>query len=127
MDIIQNTSNSERSPLSQTLSLWGYRFKNNPLLYIGLLLLITMVLAALFAPWIAPNDPAKMNFAHKLQSPNSEFWFGTDNLGRDIFSRVLYGAQTSLVIGVVTVIFALLIGLPVGLIAGYCGGVSIIF
>lgn len=110
------------SKLRENLALWRYRFSHNPLLFIGLLLLSLMALLAILAPWIAPYDPAQMNFAHKLQSPNTEHWFGTDNLGRDIYSRVLYGAQTSLLIGVVTVIFSLLIGLPIGLAAGYFGG-----
>ncbi|MEL6116034.1 ABC transporter permease [Photobacterium sp. SP02] len=105
-----------------TIALWLHRVRSNPLLFIGAGLLILLCAAAVFAPWLAPYDPAQMNFAHKLQAPNAAHWFGTDNLGRDIFSRVLYGAQVSLTIGFATVVFSLLIGLPVGLLAGYAGG-----
>ncbi|WP_083399941.1 ABC transporter permease [Vibrio barjaei] len=119
------TANSE--PVAQHLwqtrvrKFW-YNAKNNPLLYIGAFIFISLIVMAVFAPWLAPCDPAKMNFAHKLQSPNALHWFGTDNLGRDIFSQILYGARTSLSVGIITVILALVIGLPIGLVAGYVGG-----
>lgn len=115
-------SSQSSSNFRYRLKKFHYDFKANPLLYIGLAIFILLITAAVFAPWIAPYDPLKMNFAHKLQSPNELHWFGTDNLGRDIFSQVLYGARTSLTVGVITVLMALLIGLPIGLIAGYAGG-----
>ncbi|MGF1695748.1 ABC transporter permease [Vibrio lamellibrachiae] len=99
-----------------------YQFGCYPLLFIGAALLLFMILTAAFAPWIASYDPSQINFAHKLQAPNAQHWFGTDNLGRDIFSQVVYAGRTSLTIGVVTVVLSLLIGLPIGLIAGYSGG-----
>lgn len=124
-----NLYTNERT-LGEKLGWWFrksiYNFRANPLLYIGATIFALLILVAIFAPWLAPYEPLKMNFAHKLQSPNSEHWFGTDNLGRDIFSQVLYGARTSLSVGVITVVLSLLIGLPIGLVAGYAGAESIV-
>ncbi|MGF1718486.1 ABC transporter permease [Vibrio kyushuensis] len=119
------SSHTQAPPAHSLTYKWAwlkYQFGCYPLLFIGAALLLFMLLMAAFAPWIAPYDPSQINFAHKLQSPNAQHWFGTDNLGRDIFSQVVYAGRTSLTIGVVTVVLSLLIGLPIGLIAGYSGG-----
>ncbi len=88
----------------------------------GATIFLIIVLAAIFAPWIAPYEPTKINFAHKLWAPGLEHLMGTDALGRDIFSRVVYGARTSLVIGFTVLALSMAIGVPIGLIAGYFGG-----
>jgi peptide/nickel transport system permease protein len=81
-----------------------------------------LLLAALFAPWIAPADPAAQNLPARLASPSRAHWMGTDELGRDILSRTLYGARISLLVSVCVVCGCGLIGLTMGLIAGYAGG-----
>jgi peptide/nickel transport system permease protein len=81
-----------------------------------------LLLAALFAPWIAPADPAVQNLPARLASPSRAHWMGTDELGRDILSRTLYGARISLLVSVCVVCGCGLIGLTMGMIAGYAGG-----
>ena len=95
---------------------------NNVLFVAGLVIFSIVVLAALLAPWIAPYDPADINFADKLVPPQAGHLMGTDELGHDIFSQVVFGAQTSLAVGVIVVTLAILLGTPIGLIAGYFGG-----
>lgn len=96
--------------------------RGNPLLVFGLTVMSFVVISALLAPWITPYDPTAINFAVKLVPPQMGHLFGTDSLGRDIFSRVIFGSRTSLTVGIVVVGVALLIGIPVGLVAGYVGG-----
>lgn len=80
------------------------------------------VVIALFAPWIAPHKPSDLDLPSRLQPPSASHWFGTDELGRDILSRVIYGAQISMLVGTSVVAGSLLLGLILGSIAGYCGG-----
>ena len=95
---------------------------DNKLFVFGVLLLLLIILAAVFAPWLAPYEPNKIVFSQKLLAPNWAHWMGTDEFGRDILSRVLYGARTSLIIGVSVTLIAMLIGIPIGLVSGYFGG-----
>ncbi|CAI8952181.1 MULTISPECIES: ABC transporter permease [Pseudomonas] len=95
---------------------------DNKLFVFGALLLLLIILAAAFAPWLAPYEPNKIVFSQKLLAPNWAHWMGTDEFGRDILSRVLYGARTSLIIGVSVTLIAMLIGIPIGLVSGYFGG-----
>jgi len=81
-----------------------------------------LVIAALLAPWIAPADPAAQNLPARLESPSRAHWMGTDELGRDILSRTLYGARISLLVSVCVVCGCGLIGLTMGMLAGYAGG-----
>ncbi len=89
---------------------------------VGLAAAAILLLAALFAPWITPADPAAQNLPARLASPSRAHWMGTDELGRDILSRTLYGARVSLLVSVCVVCGCGLIGLTMGLIAGYAGG-----
>lgn len=88
----------------------------------ALAIIAILILAALFAPVISPYDPAKQNFGDALDAPNAKHLFGADNLGRDIFTRVVYGARVSLQVGLIAVSISLVIGTTLGLIAGYSGG-----
>ena len=88
----------------------------------GLVLFVLVVLIAIFAPVLAPYDYAKIYIKSRLLSPCAEHLFGTDQMGRDILSRVIYGARYSLLIGVGSVIFSAVFGVIVGCIAGYYGG-----
>jgi peptide/nickel transport system permease protein len=87
----------------------------------GLVVTLLLLFAALFAPWIAPADPASQNLSARLHPPSTAHWMGTDELGRDIFSRILYGARISLFVSVCVVLGCGLIGLTLGTLAGYHG------
>lgn len=89
---------------------------------IGFVLVAVIVLVALFAPWIAPYGPAQIGAGRALVPPNGEFWFGTDQFGRDVFSRVVYGAHLTMMVGLVAVGISLTVGMTIGLIAGYARG-----
>ena len=92
------------------------------ILLAGVALVALSGVVALAAPLIAPQDPTAIDFAALLQPPGAEHWFGTDNTGRDVFSRVVYGARYALYIGLLGVLAPLVIGLVLGLAAGYFGG-----
>lgn len=90
---------------------------------IGGLIVLSLVLMAIFAPWLAPYDPYDINVRERLLPPSFTHPFGTDDLGRDLFSRVIYGARTTIQTGVVVVMIAASLGSLIGLISGYYGGV----
>jgi peptide/nickel transport system permease protein len=96
--------------------------RHNPLAAIGVVLVSIFVLAAIFAPWISPQDPAHIDLPNRLQSPSAEHWGGTDELGRDILSRLIWGARISLFVGSSVVVGSLALGLIIGSLAGYYGG-----
>jgi peptide/nickel transport system permease protein len=98
------------------------RLRRRPLAVAGLVVATLFVLVALFAPLVAPYDPAATNFSAVLQPPSSEHIMGTDDLGRDVFSRVVYGARASLEAGVLATLLAMVIAVPLGLVAGYYRG-----
>ncbi|WP_031480506.1 ABC transporter permease [Maridesulfovibrio frigidus] len=98
------------------------RFQRYGLLIMGLTLVGTISIAAIFAPLLTPYDPFALNVDNLLQAPNSTHLFGTDALGRDVFSRILYGGRVSLWVGFVAVGISTAIGLVLGLTAGYFGG-----
>ena len=95
------------------------RLLRDPLGMLGLCLVVLIVAAALAADWIAPFDPNAINVLNRLQPPSAEHWLGTDQLGRDVFSRVLMGSRIALQVALVTISLALGIGLVLGLLAGY--------
>lgn len=97
-------------------------FNTNKTSWIGLVLFLLVCLAAIFAPLLATHDPLDQNILFRLKPPSAEHWMGTDYYGRDIYSRLLYGARISLVIGLVAIGAAMLIGSLIGLVAGYYGG-----
>jgi len=94
----------------------------NVLFVLGSTLFLLIVLAAIFAPLIAPYDPVAINFADKLSPPTWQHLMGANELGQDVFSQVLFGARTSLMVGVVVISLAIAIGVPIGLLSGYFGG-----
>jgi peptide/nickel transport system permease protein len=89
---------------------------------VGLAVVVFFVLLALFAPWIAPHDPLQTSWSAVRKAPSAMYVFGTDEIGRDVASRVIWGARASLLAGVVSVSIALSLGVPIGLLAGYAGG-----
>ena len=96
--------------------------RKNPRMLLGVVLLAILLFVAAFAPFIAPYDPIKVNILDQLQPPSFQHWLGTDDLGRDVFSRVLWGSRVSLSVGVISVTIGFLVGVSVGLMAGYLGG-----
>jgi peptide/nickel transport system permease protein len=103
-----------------------WRFvRRNPTLVFGLVILGLMLLAALIAPWIA-GDPYSMKPVQRFRSPSAELWFGTDNLGRDVYARTIYGARVSLAVGLSVAVLAVSVGLVIGLLAGFFRSVELI-
>ena len=88
----------------------------------GLLVVVLMAALALLAPWIAPFDPLATSFAMVRKAPDGANWFGTDEVGRDLLSRVIWGGRASLAAGVISVTIAVGVGVPLGMLAGYVGG-----
>ena len=86
---------------------------------VALVVLVSIICMAIFAPWIANHDPVELSPATRLKPASAEVWLGTDAYGRDLFSRVVYGARISLMVGLGVTIMSVLIGLPLGLLAGY--------
>jgi peptide/nickel transport system permease protein len=115
------SSVSDISPASEPVLHWQglRRLLRDPLGLLGLGLVLAFVLMALFAPWIAPYDPLKIDVANKLKPPSLAHWAGTDQLGRDTLSRLIWGARTALGIALTATGIAGAIGLALGLIAGY--------
>src|SRR6056297_235539 len=114
----QNNKSKAESPWSMA---WRH-FKKNKMALFGLFLLTIIVLSAIFAPLLAPHDPNKTNILQAKQAPSSEFPLGTDRVGRDILSRVLYGGRVSISVGVVAMSISVTLGTLIGLMAGYFGG-----
>ncbi|PZP51889.1 MAG: D,D-dipeptide ABC transporter permease [Agrobacterium fabrum] len=119
----------DETPHSRTQAAWGNRYriwlnlKSNPLAVIGLTIIVLFIALSLLAPLLAPYDPATQNLGNRLAFPSAEHWFGTDELGRDILSRILYGGRVTLGMVIAVVVLVAPIGLAIGCIAGYFGGI----
>ena len=100
---------------------WG-RFRRRPLAMFGLVVVLAFIAIALAAPLIAPADPMKTSWTAIRKFPAAAYWMGTDENGRDVFSRVIWGARASLAAGVISVTIAASLGIPVGVMAGFAGG-----
>ncbi len=98
------------------------RFRKNRRAVVGLIIMVVIILAGIAAPVITPCDPTQQNLREAYQMPSMAHWFGTDSIGRDLFTRVIYGIRTSLLCGVVAVVISLAIGGVLGAVAGYYGG-----
>lgn len=109
-------------PSSRKRGPWSEFLRRSVAGRIGLAVTVLLVLLAIFAPWIAPHDPAAQDLPSRLLGPGAGHWMGTDELGRDMLSRVLFGARISMFVGISVVCGAGLVGLAAGAIAGYFGG-----
>ena len=111
-----------KSKRKSQFGLFFYRFCRNKLAVFGLIFIVFIILVAVFAPYLAPYGYDDQNVSIRLTKPNSEHWFGTDDLGRDVFSRMIYGARVSLSVGISTTAISMFIALIIGMISGYYGG-----
>jgi peptide/nickel transport system permease protein len=121
-EFIEERARPEAPRIAGTLRLAARQFVRNRAALAGFACLLVIVLAAVFAPLVAPYEPVQIKLAAKLKPPSFEHWLGTDHFGRDIFSRVLYGGRVSLSVGLLVVAFAFVVGVPVGLLAGFLRG-----
>jgi peptide/nickel transport system permease protein len=109
----------EKTPMQLALA----RFGHNWIAIAGIVVIILLILSAIFANYLTSYQPIKRDVKNRLTAPNAEHWFGTDALGRDSYTRIMYGGRISLWIGLSSVFLSVIIGVPLGLIAGYSGGV----
>ena len=105
-------------PVTPRRGFWGFA-RRHPAIAMGGALVLAMLLVALFAPWLGTVDPTALAPVRRTREPSAAFWFGTDMLGRDIYSRVLYGTRVSLTVGFAVAILASLAGLSIGLVSGF--------
>src|SRR6185295_10517883 len=104
------------SPQALRRRLLVRRFLRRPLAVAGLIVALAFVLAAIFAPWVAPYSPSETDFEAILAKPSLEHLLGTDELGRDILSRIIWGARASIMAGVFATLLAMVVGVPIGLV-----------
>jgi peptide/nickel transport system permease protein len=119
--LLNALGNETYQPRSQWRLAWG-RFKRNWLAVIGLVLLAIIILLVICAPLLANFDPNAIDYNNVLKPPSAQHFFGTDNIGRDIYSRVLWGGRDSLRVGMVAVLISIVGGVALGLFSGYVGG-----
>jgi len=120
-DILQVTSEPAQRLRGTQQSILSLLVRKKSAL-LGLLLFLLVIFAAVFAPLIAPYDPLKISVRDRLQRPSRMHWLGTDELGRDVLSRIIYGARVSVSVGVVAISIALVVGVPLGMVTGFYGG-----
>ncbi|MCS7461311.1 nickel ABC transporter permease subunit NikC [Paenibacillus doosanensis] len=99
------------------------KLTSNRLTLLSCTMLILMLVLALFAPWLTPHDPNFVSLEHKLERPSAAYWLGTDHLGRDILSRLIYGTRISLGISFIVMVLIIIISVAIGTLSGYSGGV----
>ncbi|HEX3569928.1 MAG TPA: ABC transporter permease [Acidobacteriaceae bacterium] len=107
---------------SQRVAALSRAIRHQPLALIGCVLVLMFIACAVFAPWLSPHDPAQLDLSGRLLPPSHQHWFGTDELGRDILSRTVYGARISISVAVSVVTLSLLVGVIAGLASGFYGG-----
>lgn len=118
--------NKQTKPMPGTGSaayVW-MKIRQNPLAFAGVIILISLVVLSVLSPYILPFDHAKADMANAYMTPNATHWFGCDELGRDIMSRIFYGARYTLSVGVLSVLISATLGIMMGALAGYFGGVA---
>lgn len=111
-------------PVRKELWRIGRYLRSSPLACLGVGLVTLTVLVTICAPWIAPHDPYAVELKLKLTAPNGTFWLGTDEAGRDLLSRIFYGARLSVTTGAFVILLSLLVGSTLGAVAGYAGGIA---
>lgn len=112
----------EPNLITQRQRAWR-NFRSNKSAVVGLGMIVVILLVAILAPILATHDPLTQSTINRLQNPSSSHWLGTDDYGRDVFSRILYGTRVALLVGVLSVAFGAILGTTIGVIAGYTGGI----
>ena len=110
---------STAKPAASTWQFLRTAFRRHPTAIVGGAVLLLMIAIAIFAPWLGTVDPQAVSPIRRLKPPSAEFWFGSDMLGRDVYSRVLYGTRVSLSVGIAVAIVSTLLGLAIGLVTGF--------
>ena len=121
-DPIEDPRRALRAARIAELRIFVRRFLRNPLGVAGLAIVLLLILVAIFAPWIATHDPYLPSLGKRLSAPSAEFWFGADELGRDIYSRLIYGSRLTLLIVGLVVVTSAPVGLIIGAVSGTVGG-----
>ncbi|HSC90673.1 MAG TPA: ABC transporter permease [Gaiellaceae bacterium] len=122
MSYVDLAASDVLSPQARRRRLWRRRLARRPLAIAGFAVALAFVLAAILAPWVSPYSPDEQDYNALLAHPSPSHWFGTDELGRDILSRIIWGARASIQAGVLATMLAMAIALPIGLVAGYYRG-----
>jgi peptide/nickel transport system permease protein len=120
--IKEDISNLKRKKSSQMSLVWS-RFKKNRLALVGFIIVSIVIFIAIFAPLLTPYDPLDTDPFNRLKAPSAEHWLGTDELGRDVLTRLFYGSRIALLIGVLIILFEGAIGIILGILSGFFGGV----
>ena len=115
-------SNSEAIEAASLLRDGVDGFARNRVALVGLGFIVVLIVVAVFLPWISPHDPYRVALDEQFLSPSWTFWLGTDNFGRDVLTRILYGARISLLVGTIPSLISLVIGAGMGILSGYVGG-----
>lgn len=121
-DPIEDPRRALRAARIAELRIFSRRFLRNPLGVVGLAIVLLLIFVAIFAPWIATHDPFLPSLGKRLSAPSAEFWFGADELGRDIYSRLVYGSRLTLLIVGLVVVTSAPVGLIIGAVSGTVGG-----
>jgi peptide/nickel transport system permease protein len=121
-DLTVNPKRAVRAARLAELRRFGQRFLRNPLGVVGLVIVVLLLFAAAFAPWLATHDPYLPSLGDRLAAPGPKYWFGADELGRDIYSRLVYGSRLTLLIVALVIVTSAPLGLIVGAVAGTYGG-----
>jgi len=122
--VINSTEFSEAPPRVSEWRRFRRVFFQRPFVAFGLVVFLILIFVATFATWLVPYNPYKQDLPNAMALPSSQHWLGTDTLGRDTLSRMIYGSRTALTIGFITVAVASIIGMTLGMLAGYYGGVT---
>jgi peptide/nickel transport system permease protein len=117
--VLTAPAGSAAKSVSPTWRRFRDAFRRHPMAIVGGAILIVMIVVALFAPWLGTTDPEAVSPVTRLKAPSSAHWFGTDMLGRDVYSRVVYGARISLIVGLAVAMLSTLLGIVIGLATGY--------
>lgn len=121
-----NNSLERARPRDRSRNWWRETFSrlfSNPLATLALIIFLALIISAALAPWISPYNHLKMDFKARLAGPSSAHWLGTDETGRDLFSRILFGGRVSIVVALTSVLISCALGIPWGIVAAYQGGI----
>src|ERR1051326_2253351 len=118
MSIVQTTPPPPAASAARENPIWRY-VRRHPTIVAGTILLLLMTAMAVFAPWLGTVDPQALAPARRLKWPSAAYWFGTDMLGRDVYSRTIYGARVSLTVGLNVAFFSTVLGLAIGVVTGF--------